>query len=292
MPRSPKHCDVTVLVDDVCSRRGLRGEHGLSLLVEHGESRLLYDVGQSGLFLENARARGMDLATVDAVVLSHGHYDHLGGLEALLAIKSPLDVYCHVDTFRPRIRRVGTHTVGEVGSPVSRERLEELGARFHFIETESVEVAPGVRVSGEVPRDAGPENVIADIFVEEKNEKKEEGLIDGFAVDRLPDDLFLLLSLSSGAVILTGCAHAGLVNIVTEGERLAEGAPLIGLLGGFHLFGRGVDELGELAAFLTERPLRRLTPMHCSGFLARTELHRLLPEITMLASTGDRVRFS
>ena len=287
-------CDVTVLVDDMCSRRGLRGEHGLALLVEREGRRVLYDVGQSGLFLENARSRGLDLATVDAVVLSHGHYDHLGGLEAFLAFRGgEVDVYCHHDAFRPRLQRLGGRTVGQVGSPVSRERLEELGARFHFVGKDAVEVVPGITVSGEVPRDAGPENLIGEIFVRrEEEEKNAEQGIDDYVVDPLLCDLFLLVSTDEGVAVLTGCAHAGLENILAEAERLAGGSRIVGLMGGFHLFRATAEELLDLVSHLETLGLRRLVPLHCSGFLARTELRRHLPEITMLASTGDRILFA
>ena len=95
---------ITTLVENSVYGKGLQGEHGLSLLVDTGEHRLLFDTGASDLFIRNARILGIDLKEVDFLVLSHGHRDHTGGLHHFLAVNDKAQVVCKRELFRPKFK--------------------------------------------------------------------------------------------------------------------------------------------------------------------------------------------
>ncbi|MFW5894282.1 MAG: MBL fold metallo-hydrolase, partial [Verrucomicrobiota bacterium] len=143
----------TVLVDNDAHAPGLATEHGLSIWIDTGEARILFDTGQSDAFLKNAQRLGIDLSTADRLVLSHGHYDHAGGfgaLEDLLPEQTP--IHAHPDIFPERYSRHADGTMREVGLPKSaRQFLRRREAYFHPT-PDATEIIPDVWVTGFVPR--------------------------------------------------------------------------------------------------------------------------------------------
>jgi len=97
--------NITILVDNQSSKAELHSEHGLSLWIEADDKRILFDTGQSEMLIRNAKVLGIDLRTADTLVLSHGHYDHTGGVAAVLDLNPEISVYCHPGVFMPRYSR-------------------------------------------------------------------------------------------------------------------------------------------------------------------------------------------
>jgi 7,8-dihydropterin-6-yl-methyl-4-(beta-D-ribofuranosyl)aminobenzene 5'-phosphate synthase len=234
----------------------LLGEHGLSIWVEHQGANILYDTGMGQALLPNLRALELDPAALDGVVVSHGHYDHIGGLEGLLAAREePLAVWCHPQVFACHLAR---HQPGEpareVGPPLSRGAYEALGARFHFIQ-EPAKPWPGFTLLAPIPRRTGFEGPMPSLLTLQGGE---------LAPDPFTDDLALLIDAPGGPVCLTGCAHAGVVNVLLAAEEAA-GAPVALLAGGTHL-GPAPQEQQEAAlAELAARPGLRVAAGHCTG---------------------------
>lgn len=231
---------------------GLRAEHGLSFLVRTPERSLLFDTGQTPEVLaHNARALSVSLDAVDAVVLSHGHYDHTGGLPAVLG-ERPVEVFAHPEVLRPRwgVRRQERRYLGPPWT------AEELGAQVRWrLSAEPVEVAPDVWTTGEIPRLHPGEAVESRLVVVEEGED---------VPDRFPDDQALVLLDGDGLVVVLGCCHAGLVNTLDHVIRTWQ-RPVRAVLGGSHLAPLDPELARHAATWLQGLGPVELRLGHCTG---------------------------
>lgn len=256
------------------------GEHGFACLVEAGGRRLLFDTGQGQGLLVNARALGVDLMGLDGVVLSHGHYDHAGGLPGLLHCCGPVDVYLHPAAFQPR-SWLGPGSVRSIGIPWQKEALEALGARFLLVES-ATELFPGVLLTGSVARTTPFETGDAHLRL---------GLAPDQDAprDEVPDDLSLVLTTGEGPVVLFGCAHAGLVNILRQVARLTGRPDIRLMLGGTHLGPATEDQFQATVAFLRQLEFGRLGLSHCTGLPRGAQLYQCFPEQVFFAGVGTEI---
>lgn len=258
---------ITVLADDFVAARQARGEHGLAFLLETHDSRLLFDTGQGFVIADNARVMGVDLNTVDTVVLSHGHYDHTGGLPWVSGQASKrVTVHAHPDALLPKFH-VGPEGAREIG--MSKQCLGIINSeKCNLICNKNpVEVAPGVTTTGEI-RSRRPEEAIVEAFCRDEQ---------GVEPDELYDDQSLFIDTPDGVVVLLGCAHAGVVGILDYITTLTSGRHVRALIGGMHL-GTASDErtawtTNELRGF----NIPFMAPMHCTGQKAAAALWTAFP---------------
>jgi 7,8-dihydropterin-6-yl-methyl-4-(beta-D-ribofuranosyl)aminobenzene 5'-phosphate synthase len=247
---------VVCLVDNT-ARPGsrLRTEHGLAFLIETDAGRVLFDTGRSGtVLLHNAAVLGIDLATVDALAISHGHNDHADGLAAALDRTRPgLPLYAHPDLFRERFSR----PKGKLKSVGMALRREELAARTTLhLSAAPQEILPGVWTSGEIVSRSEPEGRSAWHVVRTET---------GWAPDPYRDDMSLVLEVETGIVLLCGCCHAGLLNTLQSVEHTFQ-QPVVAIAGGTHLVGADADHLKRVREAIGERAsMKRLYLNHCSG---------------------------
>lgn len=216
---------VTCLVDNTSDLGSqLWGEHGTAFLIEVAGTKVLFDTGQSGdVLAHNLSKLKQDLLGLSCIVFSHGHYDHTGGVERILSMAGDVEVVAHTALFTERIARAERGPDRSIGIPFSHRHLE---SRCHLRLTDTpVEVAPGIFTSGQVPRDAGPEPLDRRLLV--KNGEQWE-------LDRVPDDLSLVVRTRKGLVLLLGCCHAGLINTL-EHVRATFSEKVFAILGGTHL---------------------------------------------------------
>lgn len=258
---------VTLSENSVGLRRGVLAEHGFSAYLEFGGRRLIFDAGQTTTCIHNASFLGIDLAGVP-IVLSHGHYDHTGGILSLLERTGPVPVYAHPDVFISRYSRRGGAT-RQIGLPFEREDLEAMGAEFD-LSRRGREIRPGLWLTGEVPRFTEFETASEDLVV-----LSEEGAV---MIDPLLDDQALVLVLEKGLFVLLGCAHAGMINTLEHAKRVTGVDTIIGVAGGTHIGFGGEDKLPKTIEALRTLDIEILAPSHCTGFVAASALAAEFPD--------------
>ena len=256
---------VICVVDDAVQRSSpFWGEHGVAFLIETEDGRVLFDTGQSGtVLLRNLELLEVDLATIDALAISHAHYDHTGGLPALLGRLRPgTPLYANPDLFRERFsRREGQ--AKSIGLSLGREAL----ATHLMLNLSGTpqEILSGVWTTGEISERP------------EKEGSSETHLMrDGekLVADAYRDDMALVLQTGDHLVLLCGCCHAGLLNTLAHVKRVFE-RPIVVISGGLHLTSATEDDLRHIGEVLSTMPaLQRVYPNHCTGeaaFVALTQ---------------------
>ncbi len=273
---------ITILVDnEIQPQLGLMAEHGFSALVERPDVRFLFDTGQGPALVNNARALGVNLTPLDFLVLSHGHYDHTGGVATVVEKNPGLRIVAHPDALQPHLARLDEDAPPRaIGMPTQRADLESLGALFD-LRTEFHELVSGVWFSGEVPR-------VMDTQVDKRLVVYAQGKL---APDAMRDDVSLLLETPSGPVVLLGCAHAGVENIMAHlcGRRSI--ATVAAVLGGTHL---GVfDAAATESAIRTfeKYQVRRLGTSHCTGVEPNARLKAHFGNLFCSGSAGAVFEF-
>jgi len=274
---------VTLLCDNLVQQPGLLAEHGLALLMEGPWGRLLLDTGQSHVTVHNAGRLGFDLGEVQALILSHGHYDHTGGLKGVLECTGPMEVFAHPDVFADKVVRPSEpgQEPRRIGCPFTPKELERRGTRFTWTK-EPREIAPGVWLSGEVPRDPA---------FEPRDERLCVRQGEALEPDPLRDDLSLFVATPGGTVVLTGCAHAGLVNIVRRALEVTGVSPLKAVVGGMHLLRADPYLVARTAVILDELGVERVVAGHCTGLAAVHLLQEVLGERLAVGQVGGRWSF-
>lgn len=245
---------ITALMENTAGREALLAEHGLSLLVEYEDRRVLFDCGQSGGFLANAGNLGISLENLDAVVLSHSHYDHAKGYRELVeaGMAAPV-LYTGAGFLEIKYSRQDGE-FSDRSCRFDRVFLEENRIDYREVEA-AVRIFPGMWLLTGFPRKTGFETVPEKFFRE-----TETGLVR----DDFHDEVCLGLEADGGTVMVVGCSHPGIVNMVVEvKERL--GKPVRAVFGGIHLMEAGPERIQRTLDALAEAGVEMLGFCHCSG---------------------------
>ncbi len=268
----------------VCENRvglskGLIGEHGFCALIEAGGARILWDTGQGLALARNAAALGVDLKKLDAIALSHGHFDHTGGLKDALAAAGGGRVVCEPHCFEnKKTRREFFGKVIEVpiGVPWKQGELEAMGARFQFV-TDSLELAPGVHFFTAIPQTTEFEKIEAGFFVDGP---------DGRRDDDFRDDAALAVVTERGVSVVLGCAHRGMINTLTHIKSRLGANKIYSVWGGTHMVERKPEEVEATMAALAGLDIDLIGTAHCTGFANEARLAAALPGRFTFAHVG------
>jgi 7,8-dihydropterin-6-yl-methyl-4-(beta-D-ribofuranosyl)aminobenzene 5'-phosphate synthase len=266
---------ITTLIENSAGI-GFMAEWGLSILIESDGRRILLDTGPGISTFYNASLLGIDFNTIDRVVLSHGHYDHTGGLKEILKRSSGLDIICHPATWGPKYE-IRESKPKYIGIPFYREDLESIGARF-IMSKEPVYITDNILTSGEVPFVTGYEETDRDLYIKEK---------DGFINDRFPDDLSLAIKTEKGLAIFLGCAHRGMINIISRFQEITGDERVYSVVGGTHLISASSERLAKTIDALKKTGIKKLGVSHCTGFEASARLASEFKDIFFLNHSGS-----
>ena len=284
---SSSQTTITILCENTASAMmGITGEHGFSALVEKNGRKLLLDTGQGLTLQNNARVLGVDLSTIDKVAISHGHMDHTGGLSLLFFPKRNVEVVAHPDIFIPKYAgRMQGHIPAHffIGIKDDRHFLEDNRGLKFSLKAEYEEIEPGIFFSGEVARVTDFEK--PDAHLEVKQE-------DGFVQDPLRDDASLLIETNAGPVILTGCAHAGIVNVMEHFKAKSGHDTFHAVIGGTHLgFLNSKEQLEQTMDAFDRFKVQKIAVSHCTGNVAAAACYNRFKERFDFANAGWRIIF-
>ena len=274
---------VTILMDNTALfDRMFSAEHGFSAFIEAEGKRILFDTGYSGAFLQNATKMGIDLFDLDYIVLSHGHFDHTGGLWHLLHrfMEAAIEdmphrlprLIAHPRCFLPRPKP----PLADIGSVLPADEVQ----RFMPLElsTRPVSLTPNLFFLGEIEQtfpfedtDPGPRRI---------------EMPDGsMQKDRILDDTSLAFRGPDGLVVITGCAHAGICNTVEYAKKVCKETRVHDIVGGLHLRTPGLQLDGTIAYLRNLHP-DALHACHCTSLMAKVALAHVAP----LQETGVGLR--
>lgn len=274
---------ITTLVDNavpIMGDRKLIGEHGLSFLIETRGHRLLFDTGQYLALENNTRILDTRLIGVDSVILSHGHYDHTGGLKHLLNCNSHFSLYAHPGVFaRKLVKRKGRYR--EIGIPISKEDLVKSGVNL-VLDSAPVEITPEILTTGEIPLESEFESVAKGFFID-KNGRK--------IPDTLADDLAVILKTGKGPVVVLGCSHRGVINTLNHVRNIIREKRIYAVMGGLHLVKTSGKKLENIIQHLKGFDLQKIVVGHCTGNHAIQALYHQFKGKVMSNTVGSVITF-
>ena len=274
---------ISILVENtVGGSLGLIGEWGLAMHLDFGGERILFDTGEQGHLLANAQALGIDLRQIDRIILSHGHYDHTGGLNELLKFRGPVPIHAHQDLFSAHfVQGLEGQPYRYIGIPFCVQELISRGAEFHWHRAPS-ELRPNLWLSGEIPRTTSFEQVDSRMVQHSTGDTKPDPILD---------DLSLFYVSNQGLVILLGCAHAGLVNIVEHARQVTGVSQVRAIIGGTHLGPASAEQQEKTIEYLHSLNFSCFAPNHCTGLPLLTRLAREFPSAFTWSNTGSILEF-
>jgi 7,8-dihydropterin-6-yl-methyl-4-(beta-D-ribofuranosyl)aminobenzene 5'-phosphate synthase len=268
---------ITTLVDNIAfPGTGFWAEHGLSFLIEADGKKILFDTGQSAeIIAHNLDALGEDLHDLKYVVLSHGHYDHTGGLTDILNRITHAKLFAHPSAFDDKYVKRGEE-YKFIGAPLMKMQLEE-----HFqlvLNTNGSEVVNGIRNTGQIPRNNDFENVPDRYYIKSYGK---------YVHDDIIDDQALIIESKSGVIVILGCAHSGVVNTLNHVKNIVGCREIWGVLGGMHLIGADLNRLNETVKVFEEFKVQNIGLSHCTGTDAFLFLSRKFGDRVFLNSIGS-----
>jgi 7,8-dihydropterin-6-yl-methyl-4-(beta-D-ribofuranosyl)aminobenzene 5'-phosphate synthase len=268
---------ITTLVDNIAPiGLGFWAEHGLSLLIEADGKKILFDSGQSPeVIAHNLERYNENLNDLRYIVLSHGHYDHTGGLKEIAKRTDNAILFAHPDAFDDKyIKRQEMYK--PIGMPFEENELKK-----HFqlhLDGANKEIISGVTTTGEIPRTA-PFEQIPKRFLVRKN--------DGYVNDKIRDDQAMIVEMRKGIFVISGCAHSGVINTLNRVKEITGKDKIWGLCGGTHLFAAKDHQLYETAKVMRHFNLQSIGLSHCSGVYAYQYLQKVFGEKVFLNKAGS-----
>lgn len=254
---------LTTLCENTAGKPGLMAEWGLSILVQVDSVNVLFDTGGNFAAVRNADKLGVDLRAVDAIVLSHAHADHTGGLREVLMRSGPKEIIAHPAIWELKyVKRAYEDKEAFIGVPFTRAELEQCGASF-TLRKDPVYITDTIVTTGEIAQTTDFEGIEPIFYV------KEGGSLRN---DLIPDDLALIVRTKEGLVIVLGCAHRGMISTIRHAQLITGEERVHTVVGGTHLFPKTDEQTEKAIVALREIGIQKIGVSHCTGFCASVRL--------------------
>lgn len=278
----PGQIEIVVVVDNSAAEEELLVEHGLSFYIRDGGTHVLMDTGQGPALAPNAEQLGINLKSVEAVILSHGHFDHTGGLEHLFSSGVSPRIFTHPDAVRMRYGCLQAPPHKPIGM---REEIAAMLAdrAADIVHTTKPElVTDHLWVTGPIPRWTSFEDVGGPFYVD----------ADCFVPDAIIDDQAAWVETKEGIVVLLGCAHAGVVNTLDYIAKLSGATRFHAVIGGMHLLNASPERIDATIDALKHYQVQLLAPCHCTGDSVIPILAEQFPGHYTRTGAGSRFAWS
>ncbi|MBN1895249.1 MBL fold metallo-hydrolase [bacterium] len=278
---------ITSLIENtrLKDRKDLKAEHGLSLHVYRGNQQILFDIGATGAFEDNAVKLGVDIRQVDRVVISHHHFDHGGGLVRFLEVNQRARIYlrrCDQRQYTFRAMGILRKDIG-----LDRSLFENHADRFDLIDP-FTEISPGVFILTQIEKPYPLPKGNRHLFAQKGNIRR---------LDDFDHELIMVIREEKGLVVFTGCSHSGIRNMIETVVKQFPKVRIKAVFGGFHMIGLPIlntmagsrKEVEELGKEMLKYPIDKLYTGHCTGMKAYRILKRVMGDQLELFPTGSRI---
>lgn len=252
---------ISILVDNSSYIPSVGCEHGFACWIEIDEHRVLFDTGASNLIRQNATYLGINLEDINAIIISHGHYDHTGGLPYIWGSSRIVPLYLHPFALTNRYR-ISQNIVKDIGIPLHVKELINNNISWIRYVQKPVQLLPHLWLTGPIPR-VHPQEAHLDKFFLDTSAQQ---------LDLIPDDQAIYILSAKGLIVLLGCAHAGVINTIVYIRELTRSLPLLAIIGGMHLQEMPATHIEWTAAQLKKFQPSLIIPTHCTGAKASSIL--------------------
>lgn len=272
---------ITTLVENTVRKAGLLGEHGLSFWIEADTSRIIFDTGYGKAIANNAEVLGIELNLAEKLVLSHGHFDHTGGIPHLMSINKQLSSYLHPEALENKYTSRGGADPVYIGMEKSSEDTLLSQSMELRVNREPAQIAEGIWVTGEIPRINDFETTGGAFFLDK----------EGKEIDHLHDDQAMFIETPKGIVVILGCAHSGVINTMEYAAKLAKTNSIYAVFGGMHLVSANEKRLEMTVQKFIDYQVQILGPCHCTGLKATAYLWQHFPGTCVECAAGLKFLF-
>jgi 7,8-dihydropterin-6-yl-methyl-4-(beta-D-ribofuranosyl)aminobenzene 5'-phosphate synthase len=269
---------ITLIENNPDDNNTLLSEHGLSIYIEVDEMKILFDTGKSGDFINNAEKLNVDLSNIDYLLLSHGHYDHSGGFKKLVdRIGNSFKLIIGKGFFNEKYKLMDNNTYRYNGNPFNKDFINKNNISLTCINEDIFYINEDIMIFFNFKRNNDFE-IQNKLFRIKKNED--------YILDDFSDEIVLAVKKDEGLIIILGCSHVGVVNILeTIMKRI--GLPIYGIIGGSHLVEADEERVSKTIEFFKENNIKIIAMSHCTGEIAIEKLKNEFKDKFVYNNTGN-----